>query len=180
MAGGKPYTDSEDRLIQAAVEAGARTEPDFRPLALELARPANTVRHRAIRLGLITRASRPGAPAGLKSKRTIPFAADEDAFLLRAREKALTVREIAFALDRSASSVELRLAQLGARQALPREYAREDEPKPDVQAKACERHARACLAAGGFWALSERRIGRGQVIACLPLIPPPVLLEGAP
>jgi hypothetical protein len=187
MAGGKYYTEAEDGRIREAVEDGARTEPDFRPLALELGRPAMTVRQRAIRLGLIAPGRRPGPPPAdpelepaPKPKRGYGFTDEEDAFLLRAREKGMTLREIAFALNRSASGVELRLTQLGARQAAQRDYAREVEPKPDVQAKACAKHARACLAAGGFWALSERRVGRDGVVACLPLIAPPVLQEGAP
>ena len=35
-----------------------------------------------------------------------------------------------------------------------------------------DRHVRAVMAQGGFWALSERRIGRDGVAVCLPLIPP--------
>ncbi len=36
-----------------------------------------------------------------------------------------------------------------------------------------EAHVAAVLAAGGFWAFSERRIGRGGAAVCLPMIPPP-------
>ena len=61
-----------------------------------------------------------------------------------------------------------------------------DDPAPaqtateaSLQARACERHAAACLAAGGFWAFSERRLGRDKVAVCLPLIPP-VQMRGAP
>ena len=35
-----------------------------------------------------------------------------------------------------------------------------------------DRHVRAVMAQGGFWALSERRIGRDGVAVCLPLRPP--------
>lgn len=35
-----------------------------------------------------------------------------------------------------------------------------------------EAHVAACMAEGGFWALSERRIGRDLVVVCLPMIPP--------
>lgn len=35
-----------------------------------------------------------------------------------------------------------------------------------------EAHVAACMAEGGFWALSERRVGKGMVIVCLPMIPP--------
>lgn len=34
-------------------------------------------------------------------------------------------------------------------------------------------HVAAVLAAGGFWAFSERRIGRDGVAVCLPMIAPP-------
>ncbi|MEI7573653.1 MAG: hypothetical protein WCJ52_11080, partial [Phenylobacterium sp.] len=37
-----------------------------------------------------------------------------------------------------------------------------------------DRHVRAVMAAGGFWAFSERRIGRDGVAVCLPLRPPVV------
>lgn len=36
-----------------------------------------------------------------------------------------------------------------------------------------EAHVAAVLAAGGFWAFSERRLGRDGVSVCLPMIPPP-------
>lgn len=35
-----------------------------------------------------------------------------------------------------------------------------------------DRHVAAVLAEGGFWALSERRIGKATIAICLPLIPP--------
>ncbi|WP_304165728.1 hypothetical protein [Phenylobacterium aquaticum] len=35
-----------------------------------------------------------------------------------------------------------------------------------------EAHVAACRAQGGFWALSERRIGRDLSVVCLPLMPP--------
>jgi hypothetical protein len=35
-----------------------------------------------------------------------------------------------------------------------------------------DRHVRAVMAQGGFWSLSERRIGRDGVAVCLPLLPP--------
>ncbi len=166
MLGGPPYTPEEDRRIQAAVEDGARTEADFRSVALELGRPsAEALRTRAVRLGLITPVT--------------TFTDDEDAFLLRAREKGMTQREIAFALNRSPSGVELRLSQLVPRTDPRREFARAFELDRSVQAAACAKHARACLKAGGFWALSERRVGAGKWAVCLPLIPPPARLEGA-
>lgn len=188
MAGVKYYTEAEDRRIREAVEAGARTEPDFRPVALELGRSsAEALRHRAIKLGLITRGERCGQSTARPELERAPqvqrgtdFAREEDAFLLRAREKGMTQREIARALNRTESGVYLRLSQLVARTDPPRVSAREVEPDRFLQTAACAKHARACLAAGGFWALSERRFGRGGVVACLPLIPPPGLLEGAP
>jgi hypothetical protein len=186
MAGGKYYTEAEDGRIREAVEDGALTEPDFRPLALELCRPAMTVRQRAIGVGLIAPGRRPGPPAAdpelepaPKPTRGTDFAPGEDAFLLRAREKGMTQREIAFALNRTESGVYLRLSQLVARTDPPREYARAVEPDRSVQAAACAKHARACLKAGGFWALSERRVGAGKWAVCLPLIPPPARLEDA-
>ena len=187
MVGGRRYMPEEDRRIQAAVEDGARTEPDFRPLALELGRSsAEALRHRAIKLGLITRGERSGPPPAdpelepaPEVRRGTTFAPEEDAFLLRAREKGMAHREIAFALNRSPSGVALRLSQLGVRTDPPREFARAVEPDRSVQAAACAKHARACLKAGGFWALSERRVGAGKWAVCLPLIPPPARLEDA-
>jgi hypothetical protein len=35
-----------------------------------------------------------------------------------------------------------------------------------------DRHVAAVLAQGGFWAFSERRLGKDVVVVCLPLIPP--------
>ena len=35
-----------------------------------------------------------------------------------------------------------------------------------------DRHVRAVMAQGGFWSLSERRIGRDGMAVCLPLLPP--------
>lgn len=35
-----------------------------------------------------------------------------------------------------------------------------------------DRHVAAVLREGGFWALSERRVGRSGLAVCLPLIPP--------
>ena len=40
-----------------------------------------------------------------------------------------------------------------------------------------ERHAAAALAAGGFWALSERRVGGGGSVVCLPMIAPAADLQ---
>ncbi|CAN5418382.1 hypothetical protein BH10PSE5_BH10PSE5_12760 [soil metagenome] len=36
-----------------------------------------------------------------------------------------------------------------------------------------EAHVATVLAAGGFWAFSERRVGRDGVAVCLPMIAPP-------
>jgi hypothetical protein len=41
-----------------------------------------------------------------------------------------------------------------------------------AQRKACERHAEAVMAQGGFCALSERSLGSGKWAVCLPLIWP--------
>lgn len=181
MPAGPRYTPAEDARIAKAVEAGARTEADFRALAREIGRPALTLRHRAIKLDLIQPIRRGArAPeAEPKTKRGTAFSAEEDAFLLRARERGMTLREIGFALDRSWSGIENRLLQLGARQPVARSYAVEVKPNAAAQAQACERHAAACLAAGGFWSFSERRIGRGKWAVCLPLVPP-VQMQGAP
>jgi hypothetical protein len=35
-----------------------------------------------------------------------------------------------------------------------------------------DRHVASVMAAGGFWAFSERRIGKHMMAVCLPLIPP--------
>lgn len=178
MAGGKPYTDSEDRLIQAAVDRGVRLEGEFAELALALGRPKATLRRRAIAKGWMAPEARrtPGPPPA------VAYSDAEDAQLLDLKAKGLTETEIAAQTGRSRWNVRRRLSWLDGRavaQAAERAPAREIEPRPDAQAKACAKHARACLAAGGFWALSERRVGRGQLVACLPLIPPPGLLEGA-
>lgn len=35
-----------------------------------------------------------------------------------------------------------------------------------------DRHVAAVMGEGGFWAFSERRIGKHGMVVCLPLIPP--------
>lgn len=35
-----------------------------------------------------------------------------------------------------------------------------------------DRHVAAAMAAGGFWAFSEKRIGKHGMAVCLPLVPP--------
>lgn len=176
MAGGKLYTDSDDLLIQAAVERGARLEGDFAELALSLGRPKATLRRRAIAKGWLAPDARraPGPPPA------VAYSDADDAQLLDLRAKGLTLTEIAAQTGRSRDNVRRRLVWLDGRavaRAAMRAPVREVEAVPEAQAKACERHARACLAAGGFWALSERRVGRGKLVACLPLIPPPQLQE---
>jgi len=174
MAGGN-YTTDDDRAITDAVRAGARRDRDFREVALRLGRSAEAVRERALRLGLIERAARAGAPAR-------PWSDSEISFLLKARSRKTPQREIAKILQRTVNSVGKQLAVLEGRviqRPQAREYAVEREQNREVQARACERHAAACLAAGGFWALSERRLGRDQVAVCLPLVPP-VQMRGAP
>jgi len=188
MAGGRFFSAKEDAAIVQAVKDGARTEPDFQPLGLALGRRFQSLRHRAIRLGLIQRGARCGNPpkdpevasedAPQRTTRR-GWDPEEDAFLLRAREQGQTVREIGRALNRSWSGVEGRLLQLGARQKAVREYTHDPEPDRSVQTGACAKHARACLKAGGFWAFSERRVGAGKWAVCLPLLPPPDHLWGA-
>lgn len=186
MAGGPVYTQRDDAAIARAVKAGARKVGDFRPLAQALGRSATTLRQRAIRIGLIPKGERPGsAPKAPKASRTpkakpgAPFSAKEDGFLMRAHRRGFDVRDIAFALDRPWPVVENRLQELVADKDPPAAVVVEVEARPDPQAQACERHAAACLAAGGFWSFSERRIGRGKWAVCLPLVPP-VQLQGAP
>ena len=41
-----------------------------------------------------------------------------------------------------------------------------------------DRHVAAIVAEGGFWAFSERRIGKHMMAVCLPLIPPGPPLSG--
>ena len=92
MPAGPRYTPAEDARIAKAVEAGARTEADFRALAREIGRPALTLRHRAIKLDLIQpirRGARAPEPEP-KTKRGTAFSAEEDAFLLRARARGMT------------------------------------------------------------------------------------------
>ena len=174
MAGGV-YTPDEDRAITDAVRAGARRDRDFREVALRLGRSAEAVRERALRMELIQRADRAGAPSR-------PWSDSEISFLLKARSRKTPQREIAKILQRTVNSVGKQLAVLEGRviqRPQAREYAVEREQNREAQARACERHAAACLAAGGFWAFSERRLGRDQVAVCLPLIPP-VQMRGAP
>lgn len=174
MAGGV-YTPDEDRAITDAVRAGARRDRDFREVALRLGRSAEAVRERALRMELIQRADRAGAPSR-------PWSDSEISFLLKARSRKTPQREIAKILERTVNSVGKQLAVLEGRviqRPQAREYAVEREQNREAQARACERHAAACLAAGGFWAFSERRLGRDKVAVCLPLIPP-VQMRGAP
>lgn len=176
MAGGKPYTDLEDRLIQAAVERGARLEGEFAELALSLGRPKATLRRRAIAKGWLEPDARraPGPPPA------VAYSDADDAQLLALKARGLTETEIAAQTGRSRWNVRRRLSWLDGRavaRAAMRAPVREADAVSAAQAKACERHAAACLAAGGFWALSERRVGLGKLGACLPLIPPPQLQE---
>ena len=176
MLGGGFYAPEEDQAIADAVRAGAWRDRDFRDLASRLGRSAAAVRERALRLGLVQRAERSGAPAR-------PWSDSENSILLKVRAAKVPQRQIAKILGRSPGSVQRQLAVLDGRvvqPSPPRDSAPSVELDRAAQAKACAKHARACLAAGGFWALSERRVGRGGVVACLPLIPPPVLQEGAP
>lgn len=194
MPRGGFYTEAEDRQLRDLVEAGARRESDFFALGLELGRGAKFLRERAIRLGLMPRGRLPAQPPAPKRepapKRTpgpppaVAYSDAEDAQLLVLKAQGLTETEIAAQTGRSRWNVRRRLVWLNGREAkraASRPPVRATDHVPAGQAKACERHARACLAAGGFWALSERRVGQGKLVACLPLIPPPVeLLEGAP
>jgi hypothetical protein len=89
-------------------------------------------------------------------------------------------RDLASRLGRSDAAVRERALRLGlVQRAPPRDSAPFVELDRAAQAKACAKHARACLKAGGFWALSERRVGAGKWAVCLPLIPPPARLEDA-
>jgi hypothetical protein len=176
MAGGGFYAPEEDQAIADAVRAGAWRDRDFRDLASRLGRRADMVRERALRLGLVQRAERSGAQAR-------PWSDSENSILLKVRAAKVPQRQIAKILGRAPGSVQRQLAVLDGRvvqPSPPRDSAPSVELDRAAQTKACAKHARACLAAGGFWALSERRVGRGGVVACLPLIPPPVLQEGAP
>ena len=176
MGGGGFYAPEEDQAIADAVRAGAWRDRDFRDLASRLGRSAAAVRERALKLGLVQRAERSGAPAR-------PWSDSENSILLKVRAAKVPQRQIAKILGRSPGSVQRQLAVLDGRvvqPSPPRDSAPSVELDRAAQTKACAKHARACLAAGGFWALSERRVGRDGVVACLPLIPPPVLQEGAP
>ena len=188
MAGGRFYSSKEDALIAEAVAEGARREPDFRALGETLGRPYQTLRHRAIRLGLIQAGDRCGnppkapeadAPEAPQRRSRRGWDPEEDDFLLKARDRGQTVREIGLAQGRSWSGVEGRLLQLGARERAGRDYAQSVELDREAQTRACAKHARACLKAGGFWAFTERRIGAGKWAVCLPLVPPPAHLREA-
>ena len=195
----KPHTPLAGRVNLANGHAFA---PTFRPGPPP---PTQSLEGRI----LARLAVAPGSPRGLASildikeafvaqtRRTLPnptpkrtpgpppavaYSDAEDAQLLVLKAQGLTETEIAAQTGRSRWNVRRRLVWLNGREAkraASRPPVRATDHVPEAQAKACERHARACLAAGGFWALSERRVGQGQLVACLPLIPPPGLLEGA-
>jgi len=101
---------------------------------------------------------------------------EEDERVREMRARGWSLRNIGGVLGRSGWNVRDRLAVLDRAGAAEREGS--DDPsrsaaaEASLQARACERHAAACLAAGGFWAFSERRLGRDQVAVCLPLVPP--------
>ena len=180
MARGRRYEPREDEAITRAVERGARLEGDFAELALTFGRPKATLRRRAIKLGLLTERVRiRSGPAPIKE-----WTEEEDERVREMRARGWSLRNIGGVLGRSGWNVRDRLAVLDRAAAAEREGS--DDPAPaqtateaSLQARACERHAAACLAAGGFWALSERRLGRDQVAVCLPLVPP-VQMRGAP
>ena len=172
---GVGYTPDEDQAIADAVRAGALWDRDFLALAPRLGRSAAAVRERALRLGLIQRAERAGAP-------TRPWSDSEISLLLKLRDQKTPQRQIAKIFGRTPGSVRTRLAILAGKVIQPpppREYAPSVELDRPAQTRACAKHARACLKAGGFWAFTERRIGAGKWAVCLPLVPPPAHLWGA-
>ncbi len=57
-----------------------------------------------------------------------------------------------------------------------RQQAKGGKDRQDPRCARHEAHVAAVMAQGGFWALSERRVGRGMALLGLPLIPP----EGRP
>jgi hypothetical protein len=174
MAGGC-YTPDEDHAIADAVRAGALWDRDFLDLAPRLGRSAAALRERALRLGLIQRSDRAGAP-------TRPWSDSEISLLLKLRDQKTPQRQIAKIFGRSPASVRNRVAILAGRVIQPpppRDYAQSIDVDRGAQTRACAKHARACLKAGGFWAFSERRVGAGKWAVCLPLLPPPAHLWGA-
>lgn len=62
--------------------------------------------------------------------------------------------------------LQARVARGAGDRQLPR-FARHDD------------HVAAAMAEGGFWAFSERRIGKSGMVVCLPLVPPGPSLTGS-
>lgn len=175
MAGGRRYEPREDEAIARAVERGARLEGDFAELAVTFGRPAATLRRRAIKLGLLSeRVRMKSGPPPIRE-----WTKEEDERIQELRDRGWSLRNIGGLLGRAPRNVLHRLQALAPAADPEVEAPPALEPSPDPQARACERHAAACLAAGGFWSFSERRIGRGKWAVCLPLVPP-VQLLGAP
>lgn len=112
-----------------------------------------------------------------------PWTYEEEEELVRLYAAGWTNAQIGEAHGRTRVAIGERLARLrnlGKLTHIPLEVGRNRPPPPadprDVRAMpvevACRVHADAVMAEGGFCALSEKSLGRGNWAVCLPLIWP--------
>ena len=103
------------------------------------------------------------------------YTPEEDARILASRVANLPWAQVSEEMGRSVGALQGRYKQLRSRAALGRPPANPlRDPDTLSFPQRCADHAAAILAASprGFPALSEKRVGRGGLAACLPLVWP--------
>lgn len=102
------------------------------------------------------------------------YSLEEDAKILASRVSSTPWAALAEEMGRTVGALQGRYKQLRTRAALGRPNTPLRDPDTDQFPERCRRHAEALLAASprGFPALSEKRVGRSGMAACLPLIWP--------
>lgn len=103
------------------------------------------------------------------------YTLDEDAKILAAKQMGIPWTTLATEMGRSPGALSGRYKQMLVRATLgPPSDSPLRDPDDATVAERCEAHAAAILDASprGFPALSEKRVGRGGIAACLPLIWP--------
>ncbi|MFN8996017.1 MAG: hypothetical protein ACK5X3_20450 [Pseudomonadota bacterium] len=102
------------------------------------------------------------------------YTLEEDARILAYRRDGVPWAVAAQEMGRTSQALQGRYKQMRARAALGHPRAPLRDADTEQFPERCQRHADALLAAAprGFPALSEKRVGRGGLAACLPLIWP--------
>ena len=102
------------------------------------------------------------------------YTPEEDARIMASRLANIPWALVAEEMGRTVLALQGRYKQMRARAALGQPRAPLRDADAEQFPERCQRHADALLAAAprGFPALSEKRVGRGGLAACLPLIWP--------